>query len=300
MTAAAVDQQLHYESRVRGRQAALAALAALLLVAAAALQLSGPHTKVDELTLDLITAHKRYPVDIIGAVINGFGLCALAATLAYLYGISRARNSELRPFLRWMAIGGGVVSAISGIVYAFAIAGKANDFVAHGAQTYEQANHLTKTGGLLALPFVGQAGALVLAVGFVMISLHAMRVGLLTRFMGYLGIFTGVLVLFPIGSPVPVVQGFWLLALAYLLSGRWPTGVPPAWSSGRAEKWPTSQEMREQRMRAGGGAARAGRSDGGSGGRGKPAPEPAPEAVGATGSQRTRSSTPKRKRKRRR
>jgi len=59
-----------------------------------------------------------------------------------------------------------------------------------------------------------------------------MRVGLLTRFMGYLGIFTGVLVLFPIGSPVPVVQGFWLLALAYLFSGRWPNGVPPAWRSG--------------------------------------------------------------------
>jgi hypothetical protein len=84
-----------------------------------------------------------------------------------------------------------------------------------------------------------------------------------------------------------VVQGFWLVALAYLISGRWPTGVPPSWRSGRAEPWPSAQELREQRIRASGGAARA-----------RPTATPAPEAVGASAS-RTRSTTPKRKRKRR-
>jgi hypothetical protein len=284
-----VDEQLLYESRVRMRQAVIAALAGILLVGAAALQLSGPHTKVDELTLDLITAHKRFPIDVIGAVINGIGLCALAATLNFLVGITRARNAEVRPWMRWMAIVGGVLAALSGVVYAIVIAGKANTFVSHGSQTYEQANHLTRAPGLLALPFIGQAAALLLAVGFVLIALQAMRVGLLTRFMGYLGIFTGVLVLFPIGSPVPVVQGFWLLALAYLFSGRWPNGVPPAWRSGQAEKWPSSAELREARTRAAGG-----------GGRSKPSPKPAPETVGAPAAGRTRASTGKRKRKRRR
>lgn len=300
MTAINANDQLVYESRVRVRQAAIAALAAVLLVAAAGLQLSGPHTKVDELTLDLITAHKRFPIDVIGAIINGFGLCALAATLAFLFQISRARNADIRPFLKWLAVVGGVLAAISGIGYAIVIAGKANDFVSHGTQTYEQAYHLTNTTGLLALPFLGQASALVLAVGFVLISLQAMRVGLLTRFMGYLGIFTGILVLFPIGSPVPVVQGFWLLAVAYLFSGRWPTGVPPAWRSGRAERWPSQQELREQRGRAGGGAARAGRGETEGAAREKPAAKPAQEAVAAPTASRTRSTTPKRKRKRRR
>ncbi|MEA2158842.1 MAG: hypothetical protein QOD66_1222 [Solirubrobacteraceae bacterium] len=284
-----VDEQLLYESRVRMRQAVIAALAGILLVGAAALQLSGPHTKVDELTLDLITAHKRFPIDVIGAAINGVGLCALAATLAFLVDITRARNSEVRGFMRWLAIVGGVLAALSGIVYAIVIAGKADTFVSHGSQTYEQANHLTRSPGLLVLPFIGQAAALLLAVGFVLIALQAMRVGLLTRFMGYLGIFTGVLVLFPIGSPVPVVQGFWLLALAYLFSGRWPNGVPPAWRSGQAEKWPSSADLRQQRARAAGG-----------GGRSKPSPKPAPEAVGAPAAGRTRASTGKRKRKRRR
>jgi hypothetical protein len=285
-----VDDQLLYESRVRMRQALLAGLAGVLLVVAAVLQLSGPHTKIDELTVDLITAHKRFPIDLIGAVINGLGLCALAATLSFLIGITRARNPELRAFIRPLAVAGAVLAAISGVVYAVVIASKANDFATHGAQTYQQANHLTSSGIIVALPILGQAAALLLAVGFVLIALNAMRVGLLTRFMGYLGIFTGVLVLFPIGSPVPVVQGFWLLALGYLISGRWPTGVPPTWRSGRAEKWPSSQEIRAQRAKATGGGR----------GRPQPEPKPAPETVTASSTARTRSATSKRKRKRRR
>lgn len=284
------QDRLAYEARMRMPKAILAVLAGILLVVAAVLQLSGPHTKVDELTLDLITAKKRFPVDLIGAIINGIGLMAVAATLSYLYGATAARSGDIRPFVKILAIAGGVVAAITGVAYAALIAVKANDFVHHGIQTYEQANHLAGSGALTFLPLLGQFASLLLAIGFVMIALNAMRVGLLTRFMGYLGIFTGVLVLFPIGSPVPVVQGFWLVALGYLLSGRWPSGVPPAWRSGKAEKWPSSAELREQRMRA------AGRSPA----RGKPAPEPAAETVGAPAAGRTRSSTPKRKRKRRR
>ena len=94
-----------------------------------------------------------------------------------------------------------------------------------------------------------------MAVAFVLVALQAMNVGLLTRFMGYLGMFAGALFLFQI-TQVPVVQCFWLLALAYLLSGRWPTGVPPAWRTGRAEPWPSSAEVRAQRMAQGGGRGR--------------------------------------------
>ena len=302
-----VDQQLLYEARVRPRQAAIAAAAGALLVIAAAVQLSGVHTKVNELTLDLITAHKRFPLDLIGAIINGVGLFALAATLVFLYEVTRARNPEVRPYLRWLALAGGVLAGLSGIAYAALIASKASDFVSHGAQTYPEANHLTGSGALLALPFLGQAAALVLAVGFVLVSLNAMRVGLLTRFMGYLGIFTGILVLFPIGSPVPVVQAFWLIALAYLLTGRWPSGVPSSWRSGRSEPWPSSAAMREQRMAAagrGGGSGRD-RTAGGKGtaakGAGKVSRQEIEESVSSSSpAARTRAGTPKRKRKRRR
>ena len=300
-TAMSADEELRYEAATKPRQAVIAAAAAVLLVAAAAIQLAGPHTKVNELTLDLITAHKRFPLDLIGAIVNALGLAMLAATLAFLFRITRARNPSLRPWLQWLALGGGIVAGLTGIVYAVVIASKASTFVSHGSQTYPEANHLTSSGGLLALPFLGQAAALTLAVGFVLIALNAMRVGLLTRFMGYLGIFTGILVLFPIGSPVPVVQAFWLIALAYLFTDRWPSGVPPSWRTGQAEPWPSAAAQREQRMQAGGR---------GGGGRGTPAaptkvkakPSPAreddPAENGATGA-RTRATTPKRKRKRR-
>jgi hypothetical protein len=304
----AVDQQVAWEEQVKPRQAVIASAAAVLLVGAAAIQISGPHTKVNELTLDLITSHKRFPLDLIGAVVNGLGLAALAATLVFLFRISSARKDNLRGFIRWLALGGGIVAGLSGIAYAAIIAGKSSTFVSHGEQTFVQANHLTGTGPLLALPFLGQAAALVLAVGFVLISLNAMRVGLLTRFMGYLGIFTGVLVLFPIGSPVPVVQAFWLLALAYLLTNRWPSGVPAAWRSGQAEPWPTAAEQREQRDRAagrpprGGGAAKPPRNAKPAPGAGRPKVSRQELEQTADGAQaeRTRATTPKRKRKKRR
>jgi len=131
------------------------------------------------------------------------------------------------------------------------------------------------------------------AVAFVLVSLAAMNQGLLTRFMGYLGMFAGALVLFQI-TQVPVVQTFWLLAIAYLISGRWPTGVPPAWRSGRSEPWPSSAEMRARRA-----ADMSERRQRGGATPSKPAAKPQPEPAAAPVNERTRATTPKRKRKRR-
>ncbi len=298
-------EQLADESRVRARQVALAAAAGVLIVAAAIIQLSGTHTKVEELTLDLITEHKRFPLDLIGSIINSFGLVALVGTLVYLFRISRARNPEIQDYIRWLVLVGGLLSAITAVIYSVVIATKADTFVSQGTQTYQQATALTSGGVLVALPLIAQLASLLLTGGFVWVSLNAMRVGLLTRFMGYLGIFAGVLVLFPIGSPVPVVQGFWLLALAYLLSGRWPSGLPAAWSSGQIERWPTSAELREQREPDAPAPPAAARPAKPARGGGKSAnPVPVPDTGEGDGARengaRTRAGTPKRKRKRRR
>jgi hypothetical protein len=280
------DEQLLYETRVRKRQAIVSAIAAILLLAGAIIALSGSHTKVDELTLDLITANKRFPLDLIAAVVNALGSLALAWTLTFLYRSTKARRPEVKSFIKYIAIAGGGLAAFTGVVYAIVVAIKVHEFVTQGAQTYAEADHLTSGPGLLALQLAGQAAALLLAVGFLLVSLNAMRVGLLSRFMGYLGIFAGVLVLFQI-TQVPVVQGYWLLAFGYLVSGRWPTGVPPAWRSGRAEPWPSSQQMRGSRLGAAGN------------GRAKRSAKVAPETVGAPAPDIVRSGGSKRKRKRR-
>jgi hypothetical protein len=283
------EDTIGFERRWRMRYALLASAAGVLMIAAAIVQLSGPHTKVDELTIDLIVAHKRYPLDIIGAVINAFGLTAFALSVGFLGVCARARREEMSAASRVSSIAGGVLAAISTIVYSVVIADKAHAFVTTGNQTYEEAHHLTSGGGILVLPLLGQAGSLLLAIGVFFVALNAMRVGLLTRFMGYLGLFVGALVIFPIGSPVPVVQGFWLFGVALLLAGRWPSGMPAAWSTGRAEPWPSSAQLREQR------------AAGGRGGGSKQAPQKskAPQAAVSAPVPTTRANTPKRKRKKR-
>jgi uncharacterized membrane protein YgcG len=298
-------------------------LAAILLLIGAVIQLSGPHASVNELTVDLLTANKRFPLDLIAAILNAIAALAAAAVLVYLWQAARARNPEkVKPYVRVIAILAGVLTAVAGIAYAVIVAIKVHQFATTGAQTYDEANRLTSGSGLLALQLLGQAAALLVAVAFVLVALQAMNQGLLSRFMGYLGMFAGALFLFQI-TQVPVVQAYWLLAVGYLISGRWPTGVPPAWRSGRSEPWPSSAEMRNRRAAAAGAgaggraasggrvAAGGGRGNGAAAGGGgllgglfsprpKQAPAPAPETPASVPVEgRTRSNTPKRKRKRR-
>ncbi len=276
---------------MRSRIAPVAVISGLLLVIAAVTGIVGTHTRVDEETLALIVVHKRFPLDIIGAVINAGGLLGLAAVLNFLWEATKARRPELSTAFRAIAILGSVLAAISAIAYEAVIAVVSNQFVTSGQQTYSQAHHLTSSALVLALPTIAFFGDLLVAVAIVVISLNAMRVGLLPKVMGYVGIFVGILFLFPIGSPVPVIQAAWLCALAYLFLGRWPNAYPPAWELGEAVPWPSNQKIREQQQ-----ASRPAR-----GGRGKPVPKPAaatePAVAPAAGS--TRATTPKRKRKRR-
>jgi hypothetical protein len=136
----------------------------------------------------------------------------------------------------------------------------------------------TVTVALLA--YVGQ---FVTAAGLLLVSLNAMRTGLLTRFLGILGVVAGVVSVFPQLMPVPLVQAFWLVALGLLLLGRGT--LPPAWRTGKAEPWPSAKESAERRR-----AAEQRRQ--GIEPEPKPKPKPKPAA-------KPRASSKKRSRKRR-
>jgi hypothetical protein len=292
----AVQDRLAYEAGVRRRQAVIAVVAGVLLMVAAGIVVSGPHTSVSELTTGLILEHKRYTRDLIGSFLEAFGWLAVASTLNFLFGCVRARNQAIQPYIRYLAIAGGVMTAIGVAGYVVVYGSKADTFFKDPTQTYEHANHLMSATILAVFQLFNYAGELLLAVSFVLISLNAMRVGLMTRFMGYLGMFAGVLVLFVL-TPLPVVQAYWLIAVGCLFWGWWPTGLPPAWETGQAEKWPSSAELREQR--SGGGGSGGGGVRGGLGRGARPKPTTTPEPVGAAAARGTRSTTPKRKRKRR-
>jgi cell division septation protein DedD len=64
--------------------------------------------------------------------------------------------------------------------------------------------------------------------------------------MGVLGIIVGVLTAIPLLGGAPVVQLFWLVAMAMLFLGRWPQGRGPAWDSGEAIPWPSAADKRDE------------------------------------------------------
>jgi len=323
------EAQLQYEGRVRDRQAVIAVAAGLLVMAGAVVGLVGPHAKVNELTLGLITDHKRGYLDVIAGVLNALFQIATAVTLVFLYRCAKARRPEAPNVMPILAIVGGALSAICAIVNPIVLHAKVNTFVSTGAQTYDEASRLTGGAGLLALQVGAQVGSLLLALAVVLIALQSMRVGLLPRPLGYVGIFAGVLILFPI-IVVPIVQMGWLIAVGYLLSGRWAGGMPPAWRTGNAEPWPSSNETRARRAAAAEqararraeargkrrgaaqkGDASAAKSDAPAANTDAPAAKrgaaatasaddaPAIEGEASEQQQRTRSATSKRKRKRR-
>lgn len=81
-------------------------------------------------------------------------------------------------------------------------------------------------------------GGLALAFALVYCSLHALRVGLLTKFWGSLGIALGIAVLLGL-LPIALV---WFAYLGLLFGGWLPGGRPPAWAAGEAIPWPSPGE----------------------------------------------------------
>lgn len=236
-----VLEQVQYETSVRKRYAAITFAAAVLIVLSQLIQLSGTKADVSELTLQLVVANLRSGNDIAAAVLEGLGYVALGFALNWMYRISRARNPGMKPVVRYLLIAGIALSSVMAVVYTVIIAVKAHQFVTTGNQSYPQANALTSGTGLALLPLLAELGSLLLAVGFVLTALNTMRVGLLTRWLGYTGVIAGALIIFPIGGVVPVIQGLWLAAVAVIMYGRWPNGDPPAWESGVSVPWQPAQ-----------------------------------------------------------
>jgi hypothetical protein len=282
--------RVSYELRMRPRFALLAAFGGVLLLAGAIIQSVGPQAKVSELTVQLLVTDRRVGLEILGSVVNALGIVALAGTLWFLYTAVKARKPEVSPATWITAVVGGALAAVLGIGYALVLTSKAHQFATQGLQTYPEADHLLRSGPVAVLQYGGLLGSLLLAIAFVLIALNAMRVGLLTKMLGYVGMAAAAASLLLIGSaPALLIEVFWLLGTAYLLAGRWPSGDPPAWRSGEAVPWPSSAQVREERLKA-----REARGRGAQPAKRESRPQPVPASTGGA-----RSPAAKRKRKRR-
>ena len=162
-------------------------------------------------------------------------------------------------------------------------------FAVGSNHTNTAVEHALTTGTATALvDYLALIAGLVLAVGMIGLMINALRVGLLVRWMAFLGMFTGVLIVLPIGgAELQVVPAFWMVMAGILYAGKWPNGEPPAWQDGAARPWPSRAPA--QRRGANAGARNRQRPRGASGA----APAPAPAPAGTSG-----GSSRKRRRKR--
>jgi hypothetical protein len=223
--------------------------------------------------------HHKAGTLILGGIILGIGYFALLPALGYLFRATKARRPELPRAVLILALIGPALLGVAAIVFQIALTSKAGQFASGSDHTRHAVDQVTKAGLLRGVQILQLPGTLCLAFALVLLSLNSMRAGLLTRFMGVLGIICGVaLVLLP-QNPIVV---FWLLALALLFAHRWPQGMPPAWVTGEAVPWPSAAQVAEQRAQARGGAPAR------------------PETVSEPGPSLSHSSSKKRKRKRRR
>lgn len=238
------EAQLAWEERY-GRAAAAAAfgssalaLASVILQAAA---VGAPDT--DRETLLLFDEHHAEFFLGLGLQVVSYSL--LAGALFYLFRATRHRRPETPGFAAGLLLLAPLLLAVGALLNQLELNDIADQFVSSGERDERRADRLlddrNQLGGALA-----QGGTLCFALSFVLVSLNAMRAGLLTRFMGILGLIVGGLLVIPI-LPGTVLQLFWLVALGVLLLGRWPGGRGPAWAAGEAIPWPSPAEVRAER-----------------------------------------------------
>jgi hypothetical protein len=187
------------------------------------------------------------------AVARGLGFIAVAFMLVYLGLAVRNRSQAFRRLWIYVALAGGLLGAIATIMFTIGTSAEISNFL-DGPRTVDRAADIGDSPVLVTAQLIGIPGtqaiglaSLALGMGWVVICLNAMRIGLLTRFMGVLGVICGALIVLPILSPLPIVQTFWLGAMAVLLAKRWPNGVPAAWTTGEVAPWPSQAEAREKR-----------------------------------------------------
>jgi len=305
----AVEDQLAWEARRRPRAGLAAILGAALTLGASILNGTlftdrpvvgvldsldraaqpGPVERLESLRVPFYEFVQDRLVGVVAAsVAQALAFLSIGWALTFLAAATKARRPEMPRLATYLGLFGGGLLAFAGLLSTLGTALAVDRFLS-GSRTVAAADDIARDSLVLTSQFILLPGTLALALAFVLVALNAMRAGLLTRFMGILGVIVGVLIVLPIGTGLPVVQIFWLLATGLMLLGRWPGGLLPAWRTGRAEPWPTQQELREARERDAERAEEpAGRERGSD-------PEPAAVAAGSEGAADGR----RRKRKRR-
>jgi hypothetical protein len=283
------EEQLQWERKWAPAAAGAAFVAALLPIAstiwASSLLGSLPTKNSEDLFLDRVHQHASGYVG--AGVVTSIGTLALAPVLVYLYFAVRARRPQIPRIALILAVAAPLVAGGAGVARQAVLAHAANQYATAPQRPTSpeeakrldsitdpqkhldeveknasaQARDKLKSGSITTVAYVGLIANLLLGTAFVLIAMNAMRAGLLSRFMGILGVIVGALTAIPILGGAPVVQLFWLVAMGVLFLNRWPQGRGPAWEAVEPIPWPTAQERRDALAPAGGSGRNGAGSD---------------------------------------
>jgi MFS family permease len=232
------------EERRRGRLAGLAAIAAAVAFGVGGLWYQSINSDAPERNGPaLLRFFDKHPGELIAAsVLQAIGMLLVIAVTVHLYRATRARRPDEPTVVLVMGVYGPIAFALSTVLRGVVLSVSASDFAAREFQTIDAADDVFKSPLLIASTVLGFSGVLALAFWLVKGCLDAMRVGLLGRFMGVVGVALGPALVLGFGS---ILLPVWLVALAALFFGLWPRGLPPAWQTGQAIPWPSARESLE-------------------------------------------------------
>jgi hypothetical protein len=258
------EEQLQWEARL-SRPAALAAFAGglLLLVGTVLLQsIFEDRRGIEALPDSLLSINESPGTAIAAAALQALAVLCLMMVFYYLFRVIIHRSPEIPRWFVYLIFLGPLMYAVAqmlGVIDRVDLA----EMFAEGDYSFENpdpqrlsecpairgnlgedcAEELAREDPNAGAIGLSLAGTVSVAFLFVMVPLRARRVGLLSPFMGILGVICGVLLVIPLLPLVPVIiQAFWLGALGALFLGNWPGGRGPAWDSGESEPWPSPAE----------------------------------------------------------
>src|SRR2546426_10007458 len=205
------------EERRRGRLAGMAAIASAILLVAGEIwsQSINGEAPAGNGPAALRFLHRHGGALIGASVLRVVGLVLFVAVAVHLYRAIKARRPDEPSFVLVMAVYGPLAWAAGTLAVSIALVISSSHFVAREFQTIDAADHAFRTARLIGL--AAFSGLLAVAFWLVKGCLDAMRIGLLSRFMGIVGGMIGpALVVTPFGA---FLLPLWLVAACALFPG---------------------------------------------------------------------------------
>ncbi|HXD55908.1 MAG TPA: hypothetical protein VN618_14225 [Solirubrobacteraceae bacterium] len=186
---------------------------------------------------------------IAGSVLAAVAIGALTLILLLLFDATAFRRPSIWRHARLLTLVGGISVGVASIAHEVVYAIETHDFATgHDFTRAAVDNALTKSAANQIVAYLSLLAGLALVVGMIVILLNSLRVGLVPRWLGLLGMFSGLLILLPnIGATLQLIPAFFMVMTGILLSGKWMGGDPPAWEAGEARPWPSRAQVAAER-----------------------------------------------------